>query len=123
MTLPPLYDKIVDIFRDELKKRIDGYEVTGTPEGGKWMMVRFKSAKDRQSVSFAIDKGMLELADVYVPEAIRNQGFMTSVLSRIRKLDGINGKCMVYVAMDQKGWKTIVSRAGFEWVQRGIREL
>ena len=79
---------------------------------GEWLTVILGN----QSMSFKIDKeGTLHLADVYVPEELRNKGFLTAVLKKIRHLDGINGDCQVHVAMNPS-WEKIITRAGFKYV-------
>ena len=80
---------------------------------GSWLEVIVGS----QSMSFKIDsEGTLHLADMYVPEELRNKGFLTDVLKKIRNIDGLNGNCRVHVAMNP-AWDKIISRAGFNRVK------
>jgi hypothetical protein len=124
-----LYSEIVGIFKDELDKRVKGYDTQAHDDSrkvepqlvvqGKWVEVRFKDLTGKeapQSISFRVKDGQLDLANVYVPGSARSSGYMTDVLKRIRKLRGINGRCHVSVAMNKEGWKTILTRAGFEMV-------
>lgn len=55
----------------------------------------------------------LHLWNMYVPESIKNQGFLTACLKKIRKLPGMSGKCRVHVAANP-AWKKIIARSGFE---------
>lgn len=61
------------------------------------------------------DKFDLHLEDVYIPDDFKNRGYMTKVLTEIRKLPFISGRCKVHVAVNP-GWKKIIDRSGFEWL-------
>ena len=70
-----------------------------------------------QSMTVKVDAdGTLHLANVYVPEELRGKGFLTDVLKKIRKLNGLNGNCRVHVAMNP-AWEKIIERSGFARVK------
>jgi hypothetical protein len=109
----PDQSEITAIVKTEVERfGFPDMKVEGRADGN-WLLVIIGN----QSASFKIDnEGTLHLADVYVPEELRNSGFMTAVLKRIRKLDGLNGDCQVHVAMNP-AWEKIITRSGFNLIK------
>jgi hypothetical protein len=70
-----------------------------------------------QTVTIAVHpNGDVELSDVYIPESLRGQGLLTTALQAMRVTPGLSGRLRVSVGMNQAGWRTIISRAGFELI-------
>jgi hypothetical protein len=113
-----IFQEIEQIFKTELKKVSSEHEIKVKQEGN-WITLMFwltdKNYSD-QSLNLTVKDGTLELSDVYIPATLRNKGFLTTVLTKIRKVTGLNGKLKIHVGMNQEGWKKIVKSSGFEWV-------
>lgn len=105
-------------------EKIAKSEITGDHEArfdkeGSWLTIKFWNKKkdySEQSMNVGVKDGVLQLSDVYIPDSLRGKGFLTKFLAKIKDVEGLNGQCKVHVAMNQAGWKTIISRAGLEWI-------
>ena len=118
-----LLTRIVSIFERVLEKYSSFYEIKSVFEDG-WCKVKFLKKGHKygpmgaeSSISFMIDGDKnLHLLDVYVPNDMKGKGYLTEVLSQVRGIKELSGKCRVHVGMNREGWKTILRRAGFEWI-------
>lgn len=83
-----------------------------------YVEVTMVKGDDRNSFTFKVTKdGTIGLYNMYLPSEFRGKGVLTEILTKIRKLPGLSGKCFVSVGMNQEGWKKIIARAGFEQVK------
>jgi predicted deacylase len=118
-----LLNQIASIFETVLQKYSLIYE-TKRILAGDWCEIRFLKKNYEYgpdggagSISFKVDgDNNLHLVNAYVPNDIKGKGYLTEVLTQIRQLNGISGKCRIHVAVNREGWKTILRRAGFEFI-------
>ncbi len=101
---------IVKIFDEVLKKYTDQYEVRPHYVDSDGVTIQFwRSAKHARAdiqmpaqtlgVFLMLDhagKYDLHLYNVYVPEVIRGKGYLTEVLTKVRKLPALSGWCKYY---------------------------
>ena len=68
----------------------------------------------KHSMQFNVENnGKLTLHNIHLPSGLIGKGIMTEALKAIRELPGLNGECHVALALNDKGWRTILKRAGF----------
>jgi hypothetical protein len=119
---------ITKVFGEVLKKYTDRYEVKPHYFGNNGVTVQFWRSSKHEHGDYQVPaetlqvelepyemKYDLHLSDVYVPEEIRNKGYLTDALKEVRKLKTMSGRCKVHVAVNI-AWKKIIERSGFEWL-------
>ena len=126
-TSGPFSGKSIEtIFSEEVSKLSSAYKMTVESEGD-WHTIQFRNKEKgwiEQTISMKIDAvGTLHLSDVYIPSDIQGKGLLTTVLKKIKNLQGLSGKLHVVVGKDVAGWNTIASRAGFTRVSAEGIEL
>jgi hypothetical protein len=113
-----LFKEITKAFEEATNRLSNEYDIATKDEGNDWNTIRFVNKEKgyvEQTLAIKINKKKdVLLADVYIPEKLKNKGLLTSALSSIRKLEGISGVLRVSVGMNIKGWDTIARRSGFE---------
>jgi hypothetical protein len=126
--LKPTLEKIVKIFKEKLPHYTDLYEVKPYFFGTNGVTIQFwrseKHPKSHygvpaQTASIKVEdhegKFDLHLSDIYIPDEVRNKGYLTEALTEIRKIQEMSGRCKVHVAVNP-AWRKIIERAGFEWL-------
>lgn len=114
-----IFNEVISEYSEDLKCQ--------SKKDGNWLIIEFFNVNKKyaeQTLSIKLTKledGFdLTLSDVYVPVSLRNKGFLTKVLSKIRKIPGMSGRLIVSVGMNQEKWKNITQKAGFTWGQNKV---